>query len=149
MGYFLNPVPVRIKLSDNPSVRELLLAVQKVSAGALSNDDVPFQYIVEALKPAADPSRNPFFQVAASLEPSMPAVDPSWNLTPMDIESGGSRWDLYLVWDDRPNGFIGRVQFNPDLFSAATITKLLDDQEALLHEITLHPNSRLSALTHK
>jgi hypothetical protein len=147
MGYFLNPVPLRLDLSGNPTVRELLFRTQKVSVGALSYDDVPFERLVEELKPRTDPSRNPFFQVAASLEPSMPDVDPSWDLTPMDIENGGGRWDLYLVWDDRPSGMIGRVQYNPDLLEAATIDRMLEDQDTLLREIVANPQRGLSNLT--
>lgn len=147
MGYFLNPVPLRVDLSGNPTVRELLFRVQRASVGALSHDDVPFEHLVEVLAPKIDPSRNPFFQVAASLEPSMPDVDPSWNLTPMDIGSGGGRWDIYLVWDDRSGGFIGRVQYNPDVLEAAAITKMLDDQQILLPQIVSNPQKRLSELT--
>src|ERR1700674_358354 len=147
MGYFLNPVPLRLDLSGNPSVRELLFRVQRASVGGLSHDDVPFEHLVEALKPKVDPTRNPFFQMAASLEPSMPDVDPSWNLTPMDIQSGGGRWDIYLVWDDRPGGFIGRVQYNPDILEAAEITKMLEHQEKLLPQIASNPQKRLSDLT--
>ena len=144
MGYFLNPVPLRVDLSGNPTVRELLFRVQRSSVGGLSHDDVPFEHIVEALQPRVDPSRNPFFQMAASLEPSMPDVDESWNLTPMDIESGGGRWDIYLVWDDRPGGFIGRVQYNPDILESDQIGRLLEHQEQLLPQITSSPHKRLS-----
>lgn len=147
MGYFLNPVPLRVDLSGDPTIRELLSRVRRVSIGALSHDDVPFEHLVETLRPEPDPSRNPLFQVAASLEPFMPDLGPSWNLTPMDIESGGARWDLYMVWDDRPGCIIGRVQYNPDLLNATTVTKMLQDQETVLHEITLHPHMRLSDLT--
>jgi len=147
MGYFLNPIPLRLDLSGNPTVRELLFRVQRASVGGLSHDDVPFEHLVEALKPKVDPTRNPFFQMAASLEPSMPDVDPSWNLTPMDIESGGGRWDIYLVWDDRPGGFIGRVQYNPDILEAAEITTMLEHQVELLPQIASNPHKRLSEIT--
>jgi hypothetical protein len=147
MGYFLNPLPLRLDLSGNPTVHELLLRTQRASVGALSYDDVPFERLVEELKPKTDPSRNPFFQVAASLEPSMPDVDSSWDLTPMDIENGGGRWDLYLVWDDRPSGMIGRVQYNPDLLEVATIDRMLEHQQTLLREIVSNPQSCLSNLT--
>lgn len=147
LGYFLNPLPLRLDLSGDPTVRELLLRVQKVSVGALSYDDVPFETLVETLQPRSDPSRNPFFQVAASLEPSMPNVDASWSLTPMDINNGGGRWDVYLVWDDRPTGIIGRVQYNPDLLEPSTITQMLKHQEILLQQITVDPHQRLSQLT--
>jgi surfactin family lipopeptide synthetase A len=146
MGYFLNPVPLRADLSSDPTIRDLLSLVQQVSVCALSHDDVPFEYLVETLGPETDPSRNPFFQVAASLEPSMPDLDPSWNLTPMDVENGGARWDLYLVWDNRPNGIIGRVQYNPDLLKPTSVTKLLKHQEVLLQQVISYPHRRLSDL---
>jgi len=77
----------------------------------------------------------------------MPDLDSSWNLTPMDITSGGARWDLYLVWDDRPDGIIGRVQYNPDLLEAATILKMLEHQETLLQKIVSNSEKQLSDLT--
>jgi len=147
MGYFLNPVPLRADLSNDPTIHELLAQIHRVRLGALSHDEVPFEHLVDALKPATDPSRNPFFTVAASLEPHMPEVDPAWNLTPMDIENGGGRWDLYLVWDDRPNGMIGRVQYNPDILKAATVTRMLKDQEIVLNEIVCSPGKHLSELS--
>jgi hypothetical protein len=87
--------------------------------------------------------------MAASLEPSMPEVDPSWNLTPMDVESGGGRWDIYLVWDDRPGGFIGRVQYNPDILEVSEINTLLEHQEQLLPQIVSNPHKRVSEITIK
>lgn len=146
MGYFLNPVSLRVDLSGNPTIRDLLLRVQRSSAGALSHDDVPFEYLVATLKPEIDSSRNPFFQVAASLEPAMPAIDASWNLTPMDLESGGGRWDLYLVWDDRPGGIIGRAQYNPDILAPADVDQLIRQQELLLRRMLSDPTKRLSEL---
>ena len=65
----------------------------------------------------------------------------------MDIESGGGRWDVYLVWDDRPTGIIGRVQYNPDLLEPPAITEMLRHQDLLLQKITADPHQRLSQLT--
>jgi hypothetical protein len=143
MGYFLNPVPLRLDLSQNPTYRELLIRGQRVIAAALSHDDMPFESLVEVLQPQPDPSRNPFFQVAASLEPSMPDLDPGWSLTPMDVESGGGRWDMYLVWDERETGIIGRVQYNPDLFELSAIQRMLEHQEVLLQAVVRDPERRL------
>jgi len=147
MGYFLNPVALRLRLAGDPTINDLLVRVQQVVVGAVSNDDIPFERLVEILRPKDDSSRNPFFQVAASLEPSMPNIDSSWSLTPMDAESGGARWDLYLVWDDRPSGIIGRVQYNPDLLDRATVTATLRYQEILLDQMVTDLRKRLSELT--
>jgi len=149
LGYFLNPVPLRVDLSGNPTIDEVLRRVQRVALGALSNDEVPFETLVDALQPKTDPSRNAFFQVAASLEPVLPQLGSSWDMTPMDIENGGGRWDIYLVWDSRSAGIIGRVQYNPDLFAPSAILRLLQNQEEMLRGIISNPNRRLAELSVK
>jgi len=147
IGYFLNPLALRVDLSGNPTINEVLRRVQRVAIGALSNDEVPFEMLVETLQPADDPSRNAFFQVAASLEPAVPQLGPSWDMTPMDIENGGGRWDVYLVWDSRPGGIIGRVQYNPDLFGPSAIFRFLRHQEEMLRSVISDPNRRISDLS--
>jgi hypothetical protein len=146
MGYFLNPVPLRFRLSSELTFPELLFHMQDVLSGALSHDEIPFECLVKELQPTPDPSRNPFFTVAASLEPPLPNVGPRWDLTPMDIESGGARWDLYFVWDDRPSGLIGRVQYNPDLFESGEITAMILDFRRTLEKLTQNPRQKVSDL---
>jgi hypothetical protein len=68
-------------------------------------------------------------------------------MTYMDVESGGARWDLYLELNDRPGGMIGRAQYNPDLFTSATITQTLEDFRTLLHKVAAHPEQRISSLS--
>lgn len=146
MGYFLNPVPLRCRLLSTVTFQELLNHVQDVVTGALSHDEIPFEHIVKHQQPRRDPSRNPFFTVAASLEPTLSNVGPQWSLTPMDIESGGARWDLYFVWDDRPGGMIGRVQYNPDLFQREEITAMILDFRRILEKLIENPRQRISEL---
>ena len=133
LGYFLNPLPLRFRLQDDPKFRDLLWQVREVTSAAVANDDVPFHYLAKEL-PEPDPSRNPFFQVVLSLAPELPELGAGWNQTFMDVESGGARWDLYLEFNDRPNGIIVRAQYNPDIFSLATIEKALGDLEVILGE---------------
>ena len=146
IGYFLNPVALRFWIGDGPTFQDLLFRVQEVVAGALTHDDVPFEYLAEELQPSSDPSRNPFFTVAASLEPPLADVGPHWSLTPMDVESGGARWDLYFVWDNRPSGMIGRVQYNPDLFECEEITSLIADFQEVLEKLASNPGEKVSNL---
>ena len=55
----------------------------------------------------------------------------------MDGESGGSPWPLYLAFIDRPEGIIGRAQFNPDLFEIEAIKRLLRDLQLFFETICL------------
>jgi non-ribosomal peptide synthetase component F len=146
LGYFLNPVALRIDLSGNPTFRDVLEQARGVVSGALSHDDVPLERLTYELGPKTDPSRHPFFQVMISLAPPMPELGSGWSQTPMDVESGGARWDLYLELNDRPTGILGRAQYNPDLFQTTTITRTLNDFQALLVGVTTDPDQRLREL---
>ncbi len=144
MGYFLNPVPLRLYLTGEETFFSLVQRTQEVISAAIGHDDIPFEFIVRELQPEPDPSRNPFFTVAASLEPPLADVGPQWSLTPMDVECGGARWDVYFVWDDRPTGMIGRVQYNPDLFERSEIVSMVRDFMGLLERIIRDTNQKIS-----
>jgi len=76
----------------------------------------------------------------------MPELGSGWSQTPMDVESGGARWDLYLELNDRRNGILGRAQYNPDLFDKSAITRMLEDLLGLLQSASSNPEQRLSEL---
>ncbi len=113
---------------------------------AIENDDVPLEQLARELKPDSDASHNPFFASAISLQPPMPNLDLPWSVTTMDIESGGSPWELYLAFIDQPEGLAGRVQFNTDVFDEGAITRLLQDFETLLGRVSENPRQRLSEM---
>ena len=146
LGHFLNPVALYIDLAGHQTLRDLIRQTREVVLGALLNDDVPFEYVVEELKLRPDPSRHPLFHTVISLAPPMAVLPSGWDQTPMDVESGGAKWDLYLELSERADGVIGRAQYNPDLFQGATITQTLEDLKVLLEGIALNPSQRLSDL---
>jgi hypothetical protein len=135
MGYFLNPVALRANLSGKPAFNCLVRQMRVATLEALSNDDVPLELIAERLKVKPDPSRHPFFTVALSVAPEVTHLPPGWEMTYMDVESGGARWDLYIEMSDRVEGLLGRAQYNPDLFTIDTITQTVEDFRNLLHGV--------------
>jgi hypothetical protein len=144
IGYFLNPVALRANFSGNPTFRSLLRQMREVILGAISNDDVPLETIVEKLQIKAGPGRSPLFTVALSVAPDVPPLPPGWNMTYMDVESGGARWDLYLEMSDRAEGMLGRAQYNPDLFSSAMIRDTVKDFQYLLTSAAADPAQLVS-----
>lgn len=143
LGYFLNPVPLRVKLSGSPAFTSLLGQMREVTLGAISHDDVPLEIIAERLHLKPDPSRHPFFTVALSVAPDVAPLPSGWSMTYMDVESGGARWDLYLEMNDRAGGMIGRAQYNPDLFTRRAINQTLEDFRCLLQKIVAAPSQRI------
>jgi non-ribosomal peptide synthetase component F len=135
MGYFLNPVALRTNLRDQPTFSSLLHQVRDTTLGALSNDDVPLDLILERLQIEPNPKRHPLFTVVLSLAPDVTPLPPGWSMTYMDVESGGARWDLYIEMSDRAEGMLGRVQYNPDLFTPSAVAQTVEDFRLLLKEI--------------
>jgi surfactin family lipopeptide synthetase B/lichenysin synthetase B len=93
-----------------------------------------------------DRGRNPFFTVAMSLQPPMPELNLEWSVTSMDLGSGGSPWDLYLAFIKRATETFVRVQYDPDLFDEAAITRMIADYETLLSAVNDNPAARISEL---
>jgi len=146
LGCFLNPVPLRFRITQGMTFHDLLGQAREVVSGAVANDDVPFYRIVEHVRDSAPLSENPLFDAVISLAPSVPDLGPGWNQTFMDIESGGSTWNLYLELNERPNGLIFRTQYNPDLFDAKTVCRMTDDLKLLLEAAAAEPRKIISEL---
>ena len=63
IGFFINALPLRCDLSGDPSFATLLQRVRELCLDAYTNQDVPFDKIVEEIKPRREPGRNPIFDI--------------------------------------------------------------------------------------
>jgi amino acid adenylation domain-containing protein len=145
-GYFLNILPLRIDVSGDPTFQQLLQRVRETVLGALSNSDVPLTQLVETIRPAPYPARNPFFQAAISIEPLIHTVDSGWTATQSDIATGASKLDLYIDVDERPEGIVGPVTYNPDVFEAHAISRLIQHWRTFLEGAAANPDLAVSKL---
>jgi amino acid adenylation domain-containing protein len=146
LGYFLNPVPLRTDLGGDPTFLTLLGRVRDVTLDALACDEIPFEHVVNSLRPTRDPGRHPLFQAAFSLEPTLPALPAGWAFTQLDVDTGTTKFDLYLELDDRPEGIIGRFMYRSDLFEDETIARMAARYRTLLDGVVADPDRPLSAL---
>jgi acyl carrier protein len=147
LGYFVNPLALRINLSGDPSFREVLSRVRGVVLDALAHEDVPFARVVEEVQRKPDPSRNPIFQIAFSQQPPLPKIAVGWDLVSEEVSNGASKLDLTIVVDDRGDGIFGPITYNPDLFEPSTISQMVADWQTLLAAIPSDPGKRITELT--
>jgi condensation domain-containing protein len=149
LGCFMNPVPLRFRVTPNMRFYDLLHQARQVVSGAVANDDVPFYRVAEQASGNSDPADNPLFDAVISLAPGLPDLGPGWGQTFMDVESGGSRWNLYLELNERPHAVIFRTQYNPDLFDVETIRRITNDLKSVLEAAAAKPATPISELLGK
>jgi amino acid adenylation domain-containing protein len=137
VGYFVNVLVLRTSLADDPTLRELLARVRETTLGAHAHQDLPFEKLVETLRPERDTSYNPLFQVMLSWNVSAAEpVLPGLNATRVMIDTGVYQSaDLHLELSETPQGLVGALCYNIDLFDDAIITRMLKDFQTLLEKI--------------
>ncbi|MEJ2735565.1 MAG: amino acid adenylation domain-containing protein [Anaerolineae bacterium] len=146
IGLFLNMLVFRTDLSRDPTFRELLARVREVTLAAYSNQDVPFETLVQALQPPRDPSRSPLFQVLFEVSPMEALELPGLSVSTLDVDNGAAQFDLSLRLAEGAEGVVGHFEYNTDLFDAATIDRLAAHLQTLLASATQDPDQHISEL---
>jgi amino acid adenylation domain-containing protein len=150
IGFFVNTLVLRTSLSGDPTFRELLRRVREVALGAHAHQDLPFEMLVEELRPPRSLNQVPLFQVMFSLAQNVggPTTElDGLTLSPLGLDSRASKFDLTLFMEDTPHGFTGSAEYRTDLFEAETIKRWLGYFETLLEACAANPDLRLSELT--
>ena len=148
IGFFVNTLVLRTDHSGNPTFRELLRRVREMALEAYAHQDLPFEKLVEELRPDRDLSRSPLFQVMFVFQ-NAPARELSFkglNVSPVRVAGETAKFDLTLSVNEVPAGLRASLQYSTDLFDEATITRLLGHFEILLEGIVANPEQRISEL---
>ena len=148
VGPFSYPISLRTDLSGDPSFRELLRRIRDVTIEALGHKDLDFSRVLEELGTEQLRGRNPLFQIyflhqVAFLQP-VKTGGLSWS--PYTWTSPGTAFDLHLATVERAEGIFCRLEYNPDMFEAGTIKRLLRQYQSILVAIAADPEMRISEL---
>ncbi|WP_416209758.1 amino acid adenylation domain-containing protein [Nostoc sp. LEGE 06077] len=152
IGMIVNNLVLRTNLSGNPTFRELLERVRQVTLEAFANEDLPFDKVVEVLKPIRNLSYNPVFQVMFSFHDS-PRPDltlPGLNITTnVALSNKSTKFDLDVVLIPQygeGKGITAIWEYNTDLFDAATIQQMVELYQNLLQKIVVSTEQGISNL---
>jgi len=159
VGFFVNTLVLRVDLAGDPSVAELLAQVRRRSLAAYEHQDVPFEVLVERLKPTRSLTHHPLVQVMLAWQNfAWQDTDAAGlalgdlQVTPLPVDTHTARMDLTFNLADRwseagePAGIGGLVEFRTDVFDAATIHSLVARFERVLMAMTADPGRRLSSV---
>ncbi|MFC0531313.1 amino acid adenylation domain-containing protein [Phytohabitans kaempferiae] len=139
VGFFVDTVVLRTDLSGDPTFAELLRRVRDTDLAAFAHQDIPFERLVEELRPRRSRARHPLFQVLVNhhrREVDRPRLAGTV-AEPVPRPPGTAKFDLSLLLDEGPGGELAvAVNYATDLFDAGTATALLDRLVALLGQVT-------------
>lgn len=148
IGFFTNTIALRTRLSGNPSLREVVRRCRQTAVGAYAHQDLPFEKLVEALRPRRDPGYNPIFQVnfRAQATPRPQLELAGLAVEPIAVDIGFSRFDLALELELGDQGLGGFFEYDRDLFDPDTISGLVEDLAALAQQAIRDPDAPLLTL---
>ncbi|HET8672981.1 MAG TPA: condensation domain-containing protein, partial [Thermoleophilaceae bacterium] len=149
IGFFSNTLVVRAQLDAERSFRGLLERIRRTTLGGYAHQDLPFEKLVEVLRPPRDPSRNPLFQTnfrAQAVPPPRLSLAGA-PVEPLELDLATARFDFAMDLRAEEDGSLrGYFEYSTDLFDEATAIGMADDYVALLAEVVAAPEASVSRL---
>ena len=148
IGFFVNILVLRIDASGDPTFIDLVNRVRQVAFEAYEHQDLPFERLVQELRPERIMGRNPLHQVSFQLFNEVAAADleAARAVETLHVERTSAALDLaFDMWEGR-DGLVLRVEYSTELFEHETVSQIISSFRELLKDIGSDPTMRLSEL---
>ncbi|AMO93240.1 condensation domain protein [Collimonas fungivorans] len=149
IGFFANTLVLRTDLSGDPTFDDLLKRVRENCLDAYSNQDLPFERVVELINPKRDLSRHLLFQIMFALGnmPTGKLALPELEVSQLAMPNASSKFDLTLNLVETSNGVSGIIEYSTDLFDASTIERMAGHLVQVLEEVAREPSMPLARIS--
>ena len=137
IGFFTNTLALRANLAAALTFREFLSEARRTALEAYAHQDLPFERLVEELRPERDLSRAPLFQVmfllrdTPSSEPQMADLE----IEELDLPTETAKFDLTLATAETSAGIEANIEYCADLFDRGTIVRMAGHYTRLLENV--------------
>ncbi len=148
IGFFVNTLPLRVRIDDDATFTELLAQVRATTLDAYAHQDLPFERMVEGLEAERAPSHNPLVQVLFAVQntPQAPLAlagcEPAELVTPTEAVAV----DLTLEVERAGGELVLNAIHALDLFDPQTVERMLGHYLALLDDAAARPDVPVSRL---
>ena len=150
IGFFVNTLVLRTNLANNPNFREVLARVKDSTLSASTNQDVPFDLVVEAVTKESQRSlsHTPLFQVMFVLQNAIQSnlELPDLNWESLEIEATTTKFDLTLLIEETETELKACWEYSTDLFNPDTISRMTGHFQTLLSGIVANPQQSITQL---
>jgi len=148
MGFFVNALPLRVKVDPQASFVEIVQQVRGVVLDAFAFPDVPFEHLVRQLRLPRDESRSPIYQASFSFQ-DVRQRSLSWaglQHEHLPVFQPGAADDIGLWFIEQEHGLLGGLTYSTDLFDAEAAARLRKNYETLLASALADPELPVSRL---
>jgi amino acid adenylation domain-containing protein len=149
IGFFINALPLRLDVSGDPTFSTLLQRVREVCLDAYAHQEMPFEKLVEELRPPRDSGHNPIFDnlfnVADISERTLAL--PGCDIVKLPLPAPGAKFDIVLHAPEIDGRIELVVVYNASLFRGDPIALLLEQWATLLEQIIRTAEVPISALS--
>jgi amino acid adenylation domain-containing protein len=152
VGYFINPLALRLDLSGDPTFGELITRARETTLQAFAHADVPYEMVVREVNPQRDLSQTPVFQAMMVLhnpawQTERPKFEPEGiRCVEITHEKGWAKFDLLLGMSERTTGLNTTWEYSTELFTPATVHRMTEHFRTLAESAGNSPDRRLSQL---
>lgn len=148
IGFFINTLVMRARISGAMSFRKLLQEVREICLQAYTHQDVPFEKLVEELHPERNLSHSPLFQTMFHLQNVLNEglILSGLSVSVVETEITKAKFDISLAMSEGADGLRGILNYNSDLFDRETIRRIAAHFEALLRSAVQSPDEQISRL---
>jgi amino acid adenylation domain-containing protein len=160
IGFFLNTLPLRIRVDGAKTFQELLQQVKDVCLGAYAYQTVPYGALLQRLDIERDGSGTPIFRtmlvllntppigssarhLGSETQEQFPGCDEDAGVLRSDDGNGATKFDLSLTFVGNEKEIRGRVEYNCDIFEASTVAKLIERLQRLLRSAAGDPRQKI------
>lgn len=162
-GYFVNLMPVRLKLNKSDGFADIQKNLHREILKITENQNYPFNLLVEKIKPERAAGKNPVFQTMFVFQNKSEINDfslaefslgisggkvSSGNLTleSFEIKNKAAQFELSVYLAENDKGIKGKIEFNSGLFNAEAIEKFALYWERLLEQALKNPALKINLL---
>lgn len=148
IGFFVNTLPIRLKIDQNNSVHQWVRHVFETTQDIQLHQQLPFDQLVASLHTSRDLSRHPIFQVIFALEQDESHLLPEWmELADLSDYENNAKYDLNLTLHQSKTEIKGVINYATSLFQPESIARIAQYYVTILSLMVEHYNDSIQTLT--
>lgn len=150
IGYFVNTISISLDGANNPTFNEYLEKNKQDISESMSNQEVPFEKVVQAINPERNINNSSLFQVMFVLQntPTKEVELPNISVKSLNIESYSAKFDLMVIVEEQVDGnLIVNFEYDTNLFKKETIISMADVFEQIINSCISDPYGQLNTIS--